>query len=89
MTQTSKEGDECGGDERRTHYTIQETVRTKRAVQKEESIRVVRWGEHGDGLVARCEVRTLAYNRISEKPTKACFVRVDFFVEGQRVGAGR
>ena len=42
MAQTSKEGDECGGDERGTHYTIQETVRTKRAVQKEESIRVVR-----------------------------------------------
>ena len=43
MAQTSKEGDECGGDEGGTHYTIQETVRTKRAVQKEESIRVVRW----------------------------------------------
>ena len=43
MAQTSKEGDECGGDERVTHYTIQETVRTKRAVQKEEPIRVVRW----------------------------------------------
>ena len=41
MAQTSKEGDECGGDERGTHYTIQETVRTKRAVQKEESIRLI------------------------------------------------
>lgn len=40
MAQTSKEGDECRGDERGTHYTIQETVRTKRAVQKEESIRL-------------------------------------------------
>ena len=28
----------AGGDERGTHDTIQETVRTKRAVQKEESI---------------------------------------------------
>lgn len=43
MAQTSKEGDECGGNERGTHYTIQETVRAKRAVQKEESIRVVQW----------------------------------------------
>ena len=40
MAQTSKEGDECKGDERGTHYTIQETVRTKRAVQKEESISI-------------------------------------------------
>lgn len=38
MAQTSKEGDECGGDERGTHYTIQETVRTKRAVQTRESV---------------------------------------------------
>ena len=43
MAQTSKEGDECGGDERGTHSTVQETVRTKRAVQKEESIRVAWW----------------------------------------------
>ena len=40
MAQTSKEGDECGGDERGAHYIIQETVRIERAVQKEESIRV-------------------------------------------------
>ena len=38
MAQTSKEGDECRGDEGGTHYTIQEIVRNKRAVQKEESI---------------------------------------------------